>query len=432
MGFTTLSFLSLFLPVCLLMALVLRGKRGYRLFLLAVSFAFFAWASWQQALVLSGFILINYAISLLPEKPRKFMALAFNVGAIALVKFMPLAPSLGAYAWLLPLGFTYAALQALGYHLDGEKGNLLDFAFYLAFLPKALMGPLADYKTLTSQSPKREDRLDDLMQGLGRMIMGLAKKLLLADRLALVTLAASGASIADRGLALSMLAALVFPLQLYLDFSGFTDIALGFARCLGYALPENFARPFHADSLRAFWRRWHMSLSGWFGKHVYRPLGGSRVGSGRAALNTLAVFVLIALWHGLGWGFALWGLWNALVITLERKDVLKPHRLPVWARRLYVYLAAMVGFVFFTAGNQVIPVLSGFFKVGNLRLALMQLTPAFLVSCILGALVVVLEGWEGPGKLPSGIRYSFHIILLILCMLAAAGMSHLPFIYAAF
>lgn len=432
MGFTALSFLCCFLPLTLLLSAMLRGRRGYRLLLCAVSLVFYAWVGLWQALVFLGFVLVNHLISFLKPPARKALALAFNLGLLALAKLMPLSPVLAGYQPLVLLGFGYTALQALGYHLENEKGSLLDLTFYLVFLPKALTGPLAGYQELVSQRPSREHLVDDLVQGLSRLILGLSKKLLLADRLALVTLAAGQAGDIDRGVVLSLMAALVFPLQLYLDFSGFADIALGFAKCLGFSLPENFDRPFLADSLRAFWRRWHMSLSRWFAEVVYQPLGGSRQGQARAIINTFVVFMLIALWHGLGWGFALWGLWNALLVSLERRKILQPKAWSKWLRGAYVYVATAVGFVFFTAGSDVPRMLGGFFRLGNLRLALTQLTPVFLLACCASVLVIVLSGRGIKRSLPVWPASIAKLALLALCLLAAAGSHHLPFLYAAF
>lgn len=427
MNLTAPGFLSLYLPLALLLSAALRGRRGHRAWQGLLGLLLLLSAGWQQPLVFLAFILLNLLAARMQGRPRQAAALVINLGAVLLVKLLPFSGS----GLALPLGLSYAAFQALSFHLEGHTGagNLV---FYLLFFPKLPMGPLASFEELTRQQPARERIWQDLEAGLSRLALGLVKKLLIADRLALITQAAYQAPAADRNLPLALLALLIFPLQLYVDFAGYTDIALGAARAMGYALPENFNRPFLADSLRDFWRRWHMSLTRWFGQWVYIPLGGSRRGQGRTLVNTFLVFLLIALWHGIGWGFVLWGLWNALLISLERRGILKPAAWPLPLRRAYVYLAAALGFLPFAANQNLGAALAAFLQPGTGNLALAQLGPGTLLALLMALVLLMVEGRGIAARLPLLLRQAGAILALALGLLAAFGAGHLPFIYGAF
>lgn len=427
MNLTAPGFLSLYLPLALMLSTALRGRRGHRAWQGLLGLLLLLSAGWQQPLVFLAFILLNLLAARMQGRPRRAAALVINLGAVLLVKLLPFSGS----GLALPLGLSYAAFQALSFHLEGQKGAG-QLAFYLLFFPKLPMGPLASFEELTRQQPARERIWQDLETGLMRLSLGLVKKLLIADRLALITQAAYQAPAADRNLPLALLALFIFPLQLYFDFAGYTDIALGAARALGYSLPENFNRPFLADSLRDFWRRWHMSLTRWFGQWVYIPLGGSRRGQGRTLLNTFLVFLLIALWHGIGWGFALWGLWNALLISLERRGTLKPDAWPLPLRRAYVYLAAALGFLPFAANQNLGAALAAFLQPGTGNLALAQLGPGTLLALLMALVLLMVEGRGIAARLPLLLRQAGAILALALGLLAAFGAGHLPFIYGAF
>lgn len=427
MNLTAPGFLSLYLPLALMLSTALRGRRGQRAWQSLLGLLLLLSAGWQQPLVFLAFILLNLLAARMQGRPRQAAALVINLGAVLLVKLLPFSGS----GLALPLGLSYAAFQALSFHLEGQQGAG-QLAFYLLFFPKLPMGPLASFEEFTRQQPARERIWQDLEAGLSRLALGLVKKLLIADRLALITQAVYQAPAGDRNLPLALLGLLIFPLQLYVDFAGYTDIALGAARAMGYALPENFNRPFLADSLRDFWRRWHMSLTRWFGQWVYIPLGGSRRGQGRTLLNTFLVFLLIALWHGIGWGFVLWGLWNALLISLERRGILKPAAWPLPLRRAYVYLAAALGFLPFAANQNLGAALTAFLQPGTVNLALAQLGPGTLLALLMALVLLMVEGRGIAARLPLLLRQAGAILALALGLLAAFGAGHLPFIYGAF
>ncbi len=423
MSFSEPAFVSLFLPLAVAFSFLLRGRGVYRWWHSLLGLAFLLASGWQQPLVLLALIALNLMTALLPGRARTWAAVLLNVGAVV--------ASRQSLPFAVPMGLSYLAFQALCFHLDQGKASPKDFAFYLLFFPKLPMGPLARYAGLASQHPGREGRWEDLAQGLTRFVLGLAKKVLIADRLALLTQAVYGAVSADRGPSLAVLGMVIFPLQLYMDFSGYTDMALGMARAMGFSLPENFLMPLRAGSMRDFWRRWHITLGAWMRDYVYIPLGGSRKGALRTACNTALVYALIALWHGSGWGFLLWGLWNALWLTAERQRWVRPDAWAPLAQRAYVYAVTALGFVPFAGASGWRAALYAFAGEGTWRLALAQLRPSALAAALAIA-VIALEGRGLSSRLPAPLRHALVLALLCLCLVAVYGAGHVPFLYAAY
>ncbi|HHX20962.1 MAG TPA: MBOAT family protein, partial [Clostridiales bacterium] len=271
MSFSAPAYVSLFLPLAVMLSALLRRSRVYKPWHSLLGLAFLGLSGWQQPLVFLVLVAGNVLAGRLPGHARRVVAVIWNAGAVVLSRLsLPVA---------LPQGISYAAFQALSWHLDDEQGGAMDFAFYLLFFPKQPMGPLTRYQELAAQKPEPAHTWDDAEQGLSRFAWGLFKKVLIADQLAQVTQAVYHSPAADRSPALAVLGLVVFPLQLYMDFSGYTDMALGAARAVGFALPDNFRAPLRADSLRDFWRRWHITLGAWLRDYVYIPLGGSRQGA---------------------------------------------------------------------------------------------------------------------------------------------------------
>ncbi len=423
MSFSAPAYVSLFLPLAVMLSALLRRSRVYKPWHSLLGLAFLGLSGWQQPLVFLVLVAGNVLAGRLPGHARRVVAVIWNAGAVVLSRLsLPVA---------LPQGISYAAFQALSWHLDDEQGGAMDFAFYLLFFPKQPMGPLTRYQELAAQKPEPAHTWDDAEQGLSRFAWGLFKKVLIADQLAQVTQAVYHSPAADRSPALAVLGLVVFPLQLYMDFSGYTDMALGAARAVGFALPDNFRAPLRADSLRDFWRRWHITLGAWLRDYVYIPLGGSRHGAWRTAVNTGVVYLLMALWHGAGWGFVLWGLWNALILTLER-HAWKPETWPVAVRRLYVLTVVAIGFVPFAGAADVGAALDAFAGTGAATWALVQLRPVVLLALLAAVVIVALEGRGLAARLPVWVRRMLVLMLLGVSLLAIYGAAHVPFLYTAY
>ena len=253
----------------------------------------------------------------------------------------------------LPVGISFYTFQALSYVIDvyrkkvKSQENLLNFAVYITMFPQLVAGPIVKYSDIELQLSNRRISRAKFGQGIERLLFGLSKKVLLANNLGLLyeTIQASG----SRSIMTSWLGIFAYTLQIYFDFSGYSDMAIGMGKMLGFTFPENFNFPYISDSITEFWRRWHMTLSGWFREYVYIPLGGNRVSMPRHILNLLIVWVLTGFWHGAAWNFILWGLYYGILLILE-KYIFAPllKKLPKAARHIYTMLLVMFGWVLFS------------------------------------------------------------------------------------
>ncbi|MBQ2953385.1 MAG: MBOAT family protein [Clostridia bacterium] len=329
-------------------------------------------------------------------------------------------------AW--PVGLSFVAIQGVAYAVDAardvsDRGSLPDALAYLLFFPKLSAGPIARFAPFREALHAARVNWDGLEKGLIRLAVGLGKKLLIADSLyPLATAAFSGAA---HPLAWGA-SLLCCPLYVYFDFAGCTDAALGVAQMLGVTLPENFNRPFHALSLRDFWRRWHMSLSGFFRDYVYIPLGGSRCAAWRKLRNVAVVFLLMGVWHGFTWGYLLFGTWHALLMVLEHGGVLRPEKWRPWLARFYTLVAVSVGFVIFMATG-----VPGFSLTHEaLRQAVMAITPTGLIAFAFATAVLICEGHAG--RLPAWLMRPVALALLVLAWMQLLSGGYMPMLYAQF
>lgn len=254
----------------------------------------------------------------------------------------------------LPVGISFFTFQAVGYladiYLNRQKTekNPITFFTFITFFPQLIAGPIVRFQDISAELASRKTTLDDITEGLKRFLLGLFKKVLVADQL-------SGA-ISSWGtpstVTLHWMVAIAYTLQIYYDFSAYSDMAIGMGRLFGFHLPENFNYPYISKSITEFWRRWHMTLGSWFRDYVYIPLGGSRKGIKRTMLNLLIVFALTGLWHGIGWQFLSWGLFYGILLVLEKSFLLKwMERCPAWIRHCYTMLMVILGFVIFRSSS---------------------------------------------------------------------------------
>jgi alginate O-acetyltransferase complex protein AlgI len=376
MVFSSPLFLFLFLPAVLGSYFLLRRElRNW--VLLAFSLAFYLWGEGTYVAILLVCIGMNYGFGLLLDRFRSpcgsrivlASSVAANLGFLITFKYanflvnnlntlLPAAgiPPIELAPVHLPLGISFFTFQALSYVIDvyrrevTAQRSLVAFALYKTLFPQLIAGPIVRYRDVAAELRERCVTFDDLALGVRRFIMGLGKKMLLANPL---SVAADGIfGIPDKGLTASLawLGVVCYALQIYFDFSGYSEMAIGLGRMFGFRFPENFDYPYAARSVTEFWRRWHMSLSSWFRDYLYIPLGGNRGGQIRLYRNLLLVFLLCGLWHGANWTFAIWGLFHGAFLVIERMGlgtVLENVWSPV--RRLYVWLVVLVAWVFFRA-----------------------------------------------------------------------------------
>ncbi len=338
MVFSSMVFLWILLPVILLCYYI--SPRWMRNGILAVfSLIFYAWGEPKYIILMVISVLINYCFGLMIERQghRKIclvMCILLNLLIIGYFKYFnffvrSINGVLGTSAIpvreiALPIGISFYTFQALSYVVDvyrGEnraQGNFLDMLLYISFFPQLIAGPIVKYHDIEQQLRKRAATLDGFVYGIKRFILGLGKKVVLANTFAVVVDAVYACDPRDVAGGLLWLNAFLYMLQIYFDFSGYSDMAIGLGKMFGFTFQENFDLPYTAVSVRDFWRKWHISLSGWFREYVYIPLGGNRRGVKRTYINLLVVFFLTGIWHGAGWTFVAWGIYHGFFIILER------------------------------------------------------------------------------------------------------------------
>jgi alginate O-acetyltransferase complex protein AlgI len=427
MIFCSLPFLFLFLPTFLLVWS--RTREAWRAGVLLLGSAlFYAWWRADVLALFTGLVVASWAASIAIERhrgtPRATAALWLGVGlsVVTLAAFKLRDFGVPREALVLPAGLSFVAFHAISAVVDVWRGkapaarNPVDLGAFVLMFPHLVAGPVLRYADLAPQMPPRRGS-EDMARGALRFMTGFAKKILVADMAA--PLADSAFALDSPGMADSWAGLLAYAVQLYFDFSGYTDMAIGLALMLGLKFPENFDRPYHSRSIADFWRRWHMSLSHWLREYVYIPLGGSRKGVARTCLNLFLTLLLCGLWHGAGWTFVAFGAWHGLLLVAER--------LGLPTNRLYTLLAVGAGWVLFRAEG--LAAAGGFFQ-GLAGVSGLAPTPAALPALGLAAtgLGIGLIAVEGRVALP---RVAICLIFL-LALTRLAAMNHVPFLYFQF
>ena len=370
MLFSSIPFLFYFLPA-VLMLYFLVPKSLKNAVLLAFSLVFYAWGEPKYVFLMIATIALFYGCGLAIEKCRaqkwkKFWLITSIVISLSLLAVFKYADfflgSINAVAGTsipllklaLPIGISFYTFQCLSYTVDLYRGNatvqknIISFGAYVSLFPQLIAGPIVRYVDVARELDHRTHSWDDIALGLRRFLVGLTKKILLANQLGELTeiFRASG----EKSVLFYWMYAIAFALHIYFDFSGYSDMAIGLGRIFGFKFIENFNYPYLSKSISEFWRRWHMSLGSWFRDYVYIPLGGNRVSKLRWVFNILVVWMLTGLWHGAAWNFVLWGLLYAAFLLLE-KWVPALQKLPNILRHLYVLLVVVLGFVLFNAAD---------------------------------------------------------------------------------
>ena len=368
MVFSSSIFLFIFLPVTL--GLYFFAAERYRnAVLLCASLFFYAWGEPKHIALMLLSILVNYVFGLLVAKERRHRrfwlvtAVVYNLGMLFFFKYLNfavrVAERVSGYAFdvpsvTLPIGISFYTFQIMSYVIDVYRGdtksqkNIAKLALYVSLFPQLIAGPIVRYADVAAQIDDRSTTCERARAGIVTFVLGFSKKVLLADQLATLVdtcFAGTYPSVLNNWIGI-----IAYTLQIYYDFSGYSDMAIGLGRIFGFDFLENFDHPYISQSIQEFWRRWHMSLGSWFRDYVYIPLGGSKRGTGRTCLNYLIVFVLTGLWHGASYNFIAWGLFYAVFIIVERLGwgrVLQ--RLPRAIRHIYTMGIVVIGWVFFRA-----------------------------------------------------------------------------------
>lgn len=370
MVFSSTSFLCFFLPITLLLYFACPKKlRNGVLF--AVSLIFYAWGEPVYVLIMLFSTVFDYMNGILighfrrqsKEKLCKAVLIVSMVGNLAILGFFKYTDFLlssvnsltGASFPLLeialPIGISFYTFQTMSYTIDVYRGivrvqhNIISFGAYVTLFPQLIAGPIVKYKDVQDELESRHENLDDFASGVRRFVLGLGKKVLLANRAGAIYEQIKGAELSVSS---AWLGAVMFAFQIYFDFSGYSDMAIGLGRMLGFRFNENFNDPYTAVSVTDFWRRWHISLGTWFKEYVYIPLGGNKKGLLRQIVNISVVWLLTGLWHGASLNFVLWGAYFGVLLILEKSFLLKLlDRLPKFAGRIYTMFCVLISWVIF-------------------------------------------------------------------------------------
>lgn len=378
MTFSSLPFLFYFLPAVLALYYVFFFSRTLQnVVLLVFSLLFYAWGEPKYIVLLVVSILVNYVMGLLVHQPKRrhaakfwlMCSLVFNIGMLFVFKYLTFVTKNISYATsgkmgiiniALPIGISFFTFHAMSYIIDIYRGNspvqrnIFYVALYLSFFPKLAQGPITKYKTFEPQLRNRKETLRKFSSGSCFFIVGLGKKVLLANNIAIVAdrvFTLSGMS-QHIPVSLAWIGALAYTFQIYFDFSGYSDMAIGLGLMFGFQLDQNFNYPYISKSIREFWRRWHISLGMWFRDYLYFPLGGSRVSNKDLIIRNLAVvWILTGVWHGANWTFLVWGIINFICIAAERMLHFETSKIPNAVKHIYAMFVIIIGWVIFRSDS---------------------------------------------------------------------------------
>ncbi|MBP3339959.1 MAG: MBOAT family protein [Lachnospiraceae bacterium] len=481
MVFSSITFLFYFLPITLIGYFILSfSRRLQNIWLLIVSLIFYAWGEPVYVIIMIGSIFVNWLMALIiqvckkKEKLRKtflIITVIANLGTLGVFKYtnfiIEIINGIAGKDLItqtniaLPIGISFFTFQAMSYVIDVYKEkavaqkNLLNIGLYISFFPQLVAGPIVKYTTIEEQITKRKVNFDGLADGVCRFVEGLLKKILLANNLAIVAdhifeLTSYGSTVVAVPVMLAWLGTFAFTLQLYYDFSAYSDMAIGLGRMFGFTLPENFRFPFVSKSIKEFMARWHMTLSAWFTQYVYKPLGGAKgENQDKMVRNLFIVWLLTGIWHGASWNFIWWGMFFFIFILLEnilRFDQIEGHNI---LKHVYVIFIVMIAMVIFKCENtaQLILYMKDMFGLGHngfyspTVVMFIKEYGIVFIAAILCALPLrdffesKLENCRN-GKVIKGIYHICYIVgmfaLIVFSVAVLAKGGYNPFIYFNF
>jgi alginate O-acetyltransferase complex protein AlgI len=485
MVFSSAIFLFYFLPLVLAVYfLTVKHEVARNTVLLLASLVFYAWGEAEYVLVMVVSCLANYFFGLWvdhahthkPSKKPVVFAIVFNIGLLTLFKYTNFivgnlniflasmgVPEIEIGKVHLPIGVSFFTFHSMSYVMDvyrrqtAPQRSLADLALYLALFPQLVAGPIIRYKDLAEQLRRRFVNLERFSHGVSRFIVGLGKKVLVANVVGLPADKIFAIPVDQLTPSVAWFGIVCYTLQIYFDFSGYSDMAIGLADMFGFKFLENFNYPYISKSIREFWRRWHISLSTWFRDYLYIPLGGNRCSPLRVQFNLMLVFLLCGLWHGASWSFVFWGVYHGAFLVLERTRFGKwIDNAPSPLSHLYALSVVVVGWVFFRADNlshalSYIAAMAGYAKGSGLEWHIsLYITPKLLIvlaAGIVGSMPVFpwLRAWRergfdgksfGPVKAADAVDLVVNVavlpLVMLLCAMSLASGTHNPFIYFQF
>lgn len=471
MVFSSLFFLCVFLPVCLGLYYLIKNRAYRNWVLIIASLLFYAWGEpvWISVLLFSTFL--NYFIGLLAEKNKGSwkgkaavsLSITVNLLILGFFKYSGFiaenmnnifGTSLEIAKLSLPVGISFYTFQIISYVVDVYRGDVeaqkspFKLLLYVSLFHQLIAGPIIRYKDISEAIDHRVETVKDFNYGVGRFIVGLGKKVVLANTAGKVAEAFIGTDYSRLPVLGAWLGIILFAFQIYFDFSGYSDMAIGLGRMFGFTYHENFDHPYIARSATEFWRRWHISLGSFFRDYVYIPLGGNRKHRIR---NLLVVWSLTGLWHGASWNFILWGLYYFVLLFIEKAFLLKVfEKIPAVFSRIYLWMAVLVGWVFFyhTDLSQALQFLGIMFGAQAASLSSPEVSIHFWNNALFFAIALIgctpaarwlyrrIKAYLGTGMeavvLERFIKPVFNLIILILSIIFLVGQSYNPFLYFRF
>ena len=469
MVFSSMVFLWIFLPVCLVLTRLIPVTRVQNYILLIASLLFYAWGEPRYIFLMLFSIVMNWGFGLLiaSGKGKKgfwlFLDVAANLGILGYYKYANFVLNTLDHLFTqveiprtnsaLPIGISFFTFQAMSYVIDLFRGkypvqkNPLHVALYISFFPQLIAGPIVQYKDIQEQILDRKITTEKTAEGIRRFLYGLGKKVIIANLVAIGADALFGLDPAELSGGMAWCAAILYSLQIYYDFSGYSDMAIGLGKMFGFTFLENFNYPYISASVQEFWRRWHISLSSWFRDYLYIPLGGNRKGKFRTYVNLFIVFACTGLWHGASWNFVGWGLYHGAFLIIERMGFNRVLKRSKVLSRVYAVLVAVVGWVFFrvesvTHGFAIVRRMFLFWQypAGQTSLG-MLFTNQTAIAAVLGLIGCgILQSVCSAGKLgPLAQKWKgslaealWLIAVLLVSLLLLANNTYNPFIYFRF
>lgn len=468
MTFSSLVFLFIFFPVVFLLYAILKNNTIRNVILAISSIIFYAFGEPIAVIIMLISILFNYVLGLMASKEKhdKFaviIAVIINIGLLVAYKYVGFFTeiinkitglSLYVITPRLPIGISFFTFQGLSYVVDVYRNkenvqkNMFSVLLYISFFPQLIAGPIVRYEDIAKQINEREFNLDRITSGIKRFILGLSKKVILANQMGYVADLVFSYNAGSLGMAASWFGAICYTFQIFFDFSGYSDMAIGLGRIFGFDFKENFNYPYIASSIQDFWRRWHISLSTWFKEYVYIPLGGNRKGKLRTTVNKLIVFFLTGLWHGANFTFIVWGMLHGLCQLLETYQIIPTQK--KWFKKIghiYTLLIVVITFVLFRAdtlsqGFKIITnMFNGAIGVTSINSKIFTCINPFFIVCFIFAILVatpifpkIREKLEKTNKykLYNNLTYAGSLCLFMICTLLLVSSKYNPFIYFRF
>lgn len=466
MVFSSLVFLCIFLPCAFILHYFLSTIRLKNALLILVSLVFYAYGEPVYVLLMLGSTIANYFLGRWIDQNSKrytvIIAVVLNLLVLGIFKYadmliLTLNQLFGIQLPLpgisLPIGISFFTFQIMSYIIDVYRRdvevqkNYWELLLYISFFPQLIAGPIIKYHDVAEQIACRSLSIEKIGRGFRRFIIGLSKKVLISNMVALTVDQIFALEMSQINFATAWIAALAYLLQIYYDFSGYSDMAIGLGYMFGFDFMENFQYPYGARTIQEFWRRWHISLSTWFKEYLYIPLGGNRYGRVRTCINKIIVFFSTGLWHGANWTFVFWGLYHGLFLLFE--EIVPIKKLPKILGHLYTLVVVTCGFVVFRADTirQGIQMILKMFTAFNMSPEFVNVTWRFCTPLVIFVMIIGLFGsfaWKKSMeeilkqkslKIQNAIEcmtYVIAIVLLALCMLSLSSGTYNPFIYFRF